>query len=138
MNISVLISLIAVLISGLAYLNSRKANIANKKPHLVFLEEWFSHGDKMNVSRFYLTNIGFGPAFNIDIPDKYIEQHWFLKGFKNLPRNISPNGKTLFSEVAGDIRIITPELRLEVTYEDHEGRKYRTELKNTRHSFHRG
>jgi hypothetical protein len=138
MNISIIISLVAVLISGLAYMNSRKANIASRKPQLVFLEEWYPLGGGGNLSRFYLTNIGFGPAFNIDIPGKYINQHWYLKEFRNLPRNVSPNGRTLFVEAAGNIRFITQELILEVVYEDYEGRKYRTELKNTRHTFHKG
>ncbi len=114
---------------------SLKANIINKKPQLVFLEHWEAIPGVGNKSRLSFMNIGFGPAFNITIADEYISKYKFLEEFKNLPRNIAPNGTTLFAEAAGNFRYIQDSTEIEIIYEDHEGRSYRARLAHSRHSF---
>jgi hypothetical protein len=127
----------ALVLSMLALKNSRRATIVGKKPQLVFNEELTPIIDGVGyASRFYLVNMGSGSAFNVKIPNEYIQRHYFLQALKEIPRNIGPGGKTLFYEAAGpDPLIIKQDLVLEVHYEDHEGRRYKTLLENREHVF---
>ena len=131
-----ILPLIPILISIVALWFAIRYNIANRRPHLIFSEEQIVESE-IRKTGFYLRNIGLGPAFNIEIPDMYIQKHEFLKAFHEIPRNIPPDGATLFHIIHGDHRYITNNLVISVTYEDHQGRKYQTTLQSMKHSFKR-
>ncbi len=126
----------AFTISLIALFFSVRTSIANRRPHLVFSDEQFIE-DGHKKTGFYLRNIGLGPAFNINIPDNYVQENPFLRSFTEIPRNLAPNSHTLFSVAEGNYRFINEKLKLLVTYEDHQGRLYQTTLKQMQHSFKR-
>lgn len=129
------VSILAFAVSFKAYRFSQKAHIANRQPRLVFNEEELQEVKGVISTGFYLRNIGLGPAFNIEIEKRYLEKHDFLKQFGEIPRNIAPNGGTCFNIILGRYRFINRDVTIEVTYEDHEGRPYRTTLKELKHFF---
>ena len=131
---SILLSLLAIVVSIGALIYSRREHIAERRPYLVFSEEQIEEG---KATGFYLRNIGRGTAFNLDIPDKYVDNHDFLKDFSQIPRNVAVDGVTMFARWNGNRRLITKDLYLEVTYEDSEGRKYRTVLDGLKHKIHK-
>ena len=126
--------LIALIVSMIALYKSSRTAIASKRPHVVFLDLVVSENG-VTKTGFYLTNLGLGPAFNIDIPNEYVEKYSFLSTFHDIPHNLAPDGKTLFALRDGRSRFITADIAIEVIYEDHEGRVYKTLLSNMRHSF---
>jgi hypothetical protein len=126
----------AFAISVIALIFSIRTNIANRRPHLIFSEEQFIENGHTKTG-FYLRNIGLGPAFNINIPEKYVHDNAFLKSFTEIPRNLASNNHTLFSVVEGNKRFINEDLALLVIYEDHQGRLYQTSIHRMRHSFKR-
>jgi len=126
---------LAFAVSLKAYRFSHKAHIANRQPRLVFNEDEFEEVKGVISTGFGLRNIGLGPAFNIEIEKRYLEKYDFLKKFGEIPRNIAPNGWTCFNIILGRDRLIKRDVTIEVTYEDHEGRKYKTELKELKHYF---
>lgn len=130
----IIFPLAALTISIIALVRASRAQIASKRPHLVFVDLIVSDTG-VKKTGFYLINLGHGPAFNIDIPDEFLKSHSFLTAFRDIPRNLAPEGKTLFALTEGVSRFITPEVAIEVTYEDHEGIVYKTMLSNMRHSF---
>jgi len=130
------VSILALVISFKAFRFFQEAHIANRRPHLIFSEDDMTNENGTLYTGFFLRNIGLGPAFNIKIEEAYIKKYDFLKEFSKIPRNLSPNGKTLFARVQGYHRFINNDLTLEVKYEDHEGRKYRTVLKELNHYFY--
>jgi hypothetical protein len=129
-----IIPILSLVISILALFFSVRNNIASRRPHLIFTEERIGEpGSEMNG--FYLRNIGLGPAFNIEIPETYIDKYSFLQAFHNIPRNIPVGGSTLFHLAKPDRRFIDKDLIVSVTYEDHQGKHYRTTLKSMKHIF---
>ena len=126
--------LTALILSIVALYKSSRAAIASKRPHLVFVDLIITE-DGATKTGFYLSNLGLGPAFNIDIPNEYLEKYPFLSAFRDMPRNLAPEGKTLFALHDGKSKFITSDIYIQVIYEDHEGRVYKTHLTNMRHSF---
>ena len=124
----------SIAIAVIALIFSRRAHIASKRPHLIFSEDEIKEDGKIETG-FYLRNIGLGPAFNIEIPSSYVEQYEFLKAFAEIPRNLSPNAATLFGRSPAHTRFIKADVTIEVSYENHEGRKYQTTLKQMKHYF---
>lgn len=131
-----LVPIASLAIALLALFFSIRFNVANRRPHLIFTEEQITEDGQVKTG-FYLRNIGLGPAFNINIPDKYVSSFNFLSSFNEIPRNISSNSHTLFSLTVGNRRFIEQNLTLVVTYEDHQGRVYQTTLSQMKHSFKR-
>ena len=126
---------LAIALSALVF--SIRMNIANRRPHLIFTEEQVNEDAQHPKTGFYLRNIGLGPAFNIDIPEKYISSNSFLSSVPEIPRNIAPNSYTLCSLTDGNHRYIDQKLILVVRYNDHQGRLYQTKLSEMKHTFKR-
>ena len=131
-----LISLTSLVISFFAFFFAVRNSVINRRPHLIFTEEQVLEDNTLKTG-FYLKNIGLGPAFNVSISEDIIKKHDFLKSFAEIPRNIASNKHTLFYLINGNKRIIDNNLVLLVEYEEVQGNRYQTALKQMKHSFKR-
>jgi len=127
--------LLAFVLSIIALVFSRRTYVASKRPYLIFSEDEVTDQNGQTAIGFYLRNVGLGSAFNIEIPERFVKQYNFLSAFSMIPRNLSPDGQTLFSMNTSRTRFINPDLLIEVIYEDYERRKYQTTLKQMKHYF---
>ncbi len=127
--------LLALVLSIIALVFSRRTYRASKRPYLVFSEDEVTDKNGQPAIGFFLRNVGLGSAFNIEIPNKFVQQYDFLSAFSQIPRNLSPDGRTLFSINPSHTRFIKPDLLIEVVYEDYERRQYQTTLKQMKHYF---
>lgn len=124
----------SIVVAVIALFFSRRAYMASRRPHLIFSEDEIKEDGNVELG-IYLRNIGMGPAFNIEIASKFVNQYSFLSKFAEIPRNLSPDGATLFERNKLGVRFIKPEVTIEVTYQNHEGKEYKTTLSQLRHYF---
>jgi hypothetical protein len=116
--------------------NSRSIEKRDKlalRPMVVLKDKQMSSGIIPQFGLFFI-NIGRSAAVNVDIPDEYLSKYSFLKRWKEIRRELAPDGDETLCATGPDRyeRQITD---LVIRYEDSAGAVYSTVLRNGRIHF---
>ena len=100
----------------------------------VVLKDRHHSSDLSTQYGLYFINIGRSAAINVDIPDEYLKRYNFLRKWREIRRELAPNGDETMC--ASGPKQFTPFIDdLVIKYEDSAGVAYSTHLNKGRIQF---